>query len=1491
MNPMEPKQCKFDSKCKLRDDPAHNRKFSHPVTLNRALMCFRCRKEGHKAADCTGELVPRQAPPRLSTAQMQAYANEPKKRRCDMTAEERKLSNFANSVNKKVLASGKMPEIRAPKPLSLADAEFYTEYSGKRHRGPKKTIPLDKVRSENRWAQLQARVKRCEESGVDPFPTAEAWKGKDPSVFVKNEVCNPKRKAQGLRRWEEWDDESRETHTEEMMCRDDREADCLFETDEEDEEAGPPPVVKSSNVPEPEVVRPRLLGGGSTTANATSARERRPAPFPTVRKWAQSLRLPVRDSDGTLRMAAELWGVPVAHVETRMIDPHPLSRIRRFQALLTMLIDVGGSVTTLRIVDYYPSQRELRYVPSAEAGVSVNWVSTPGIIHAGDGARNTIVGIPLPPDGTYLGDVGWIFDVYHLTPGQVFEVARATTRGVVYVGVRDFRGYAGADPQVKVGEGPKAHTFPIEGVWWRDPEGQIVFSSDAEMGTSYARHPSVDWLFTHVQLGGLAISRAFTCGPYTVFRVVVQLGHADVALPTEIPTITRVLILDSSWMAKCTRWLPTWFPHQWRARDHEFVVHHATFCKLNLQSVTRVAHGATVDTVIGQVATEFNKLPLLVALSRRYPLVWGRVQRDTAMAVLHHGRLEASTQLLNLRVEGGNAERALLSARAMATPAGALPARWPWLVALAVGVTLVMWKRKGTWRGLLGSWVGLRFDKALADMKIRGAIIPGLDPQIYVPALTGGLLERYVLTPTPASLIRALPMGEPDPAVAFLAGLPLEGLMRVFLTTPQFWLEEGVKQWCPYWVNLAIWTAEAGLYVLHGASPQQRSLVFVAHMLLMCVHKLFPILAPGRIGISLRGILVFGFALLEHAKWNTIAIASHRPLGWFRLVALALAVLPFLRWLSRTRHKTVFEAFREAYVGQTDLSLIPSGVTNLPGVEIVDSVEPTLQQSPPWDELRGEMTITIGATERTVEEAFREFPVEKPDPVYLVAANCGLPYRPSKGPRSALTAILLRTMSDPYDSGIGASTVSQRNGFQRLLQESFVYRWRMSAITLPWTTLIPMKGLEEPATLAVFVRKLAPQKRAVFEGAVKSLQWGTPLAKLKFMPKSDEVLALKEMSHGKSIKPRAIVVFDPQMGPLMGPVVETIAVKMHEHWTGERVHRFDDVPMRLVFASGSTPAELNVLARVLRDSSESVIAFAGDDTILKICTGDSQFYLESDLAQCDQTLGAGPHEVFLPWFFERVGLPMELWQLLIDAKTRPVQYVSKKSGIRIKVTNLPMMMDTGSQITTLATSAVVCAAFATAVKQFVQAAVPMETTLQNLGLKPKMKVWPTLFGATFLRGTFFHNHEGELGWYPIPNCAKWGKFLTSPLEMVKAQGGSVTEMQAVKTLLLATALSVKIPDNMPVMGAYRRALFRCTRGVEVSQQLVERIRTIRQYRRSDSAHFASVDRSEVLQFIEMRYNVSAVDVSEAEELLNNISSVPFFVSHPVFRVMAEVDYG
>jgi len=203
-------------------------------------------------------------------------------------------------------------------------------------------------------------------------------------------------------------------------------------------------------------------------------------------------------------------------------------------------------------------------------------------------------------------------------------------------------------------------------------------------------------------------------------------------------------------------------------------------------------------------------------------------------------------------------------------------------------------------------------------------------------------------------------------------------------------------------------------------------------------------------------------------------------------------------------------------------------------------------------------------------------------------------------------------------------------------------------------------------------------------------------------------------------------------------------------------------------------------------------------------------------------------------------------------------------------------------------------AFAYAVKRYTTEGVSIGDTLERLGLRPKIKIWPSLKGATFLKGSFFHSSLGEIGWYPIPNCAKWGKFLTNPAAMAR-EGGEhrsvVTPHRAALRILQASALSVKIPDNMPIMAAYKRAALRVTEEEEVTAALIERVKTIRRWRRTDSAASDTVARDEVLDFIEERYGLSQQDVEDAEALLDSVVSAPFFVSHPVFRVMSEVDYG
>jgi len=54
---------------------------------------------------------------------------------------------------------------------------------------------------------------------------------------------------------------------------------------------------------------------------------------------------------------------------------------------------------------------------------------------------------------------------------------------------------------------------------------------------------------------------------------------------------------------------------------------------------------------------------------------------------------------------------------------------------------------------------------------------------------------------------------------------------------------------------------------------------------------------------------------------------------------------------------------------------------------------------------------------------------------------------------------------------------------------------------------------------------------------------------------------------------------------------------------------------------------------------------------------------------------------------------------------------------------------------------------------------------------------------------------------------------------------------------------------------------------------------------------ASIDRPSVLDALVCRYGVDMDNILHCERLITEVETLPVFLSHPVFAILARVDYG
>lgn len=350
------------------------------------------------------------------------------------------------------------------------------------------------------------------------------------------------------------------------------------------------------------------------------------------------------------------WNVGVN--KERSAIPHPLSHVAREVASLAVASAALRGKREVRILCVYGAQRDKRLFEilkaHTEKGLKVEVTIGPNEVYPGDAGKLTIV--RGEPTGLYQLVV--FTDIYWgkngaFAPSDAKYWAQWSADGSIYWIGRCFVGAAGADVVENYGG-------PTEGVWFRDEEGLINFSSDSA-GFGYPRHPSVDWL-QHKTIEGLSVTYVDTKGPYNIFKIAIETQDT---IRVEVK-LQEALEGSFSWKKRETSWFQL-VSHTWTAclsKRTRWLVHNPTVVALGPTFKYKVPLGHTADVARGQVAKLLEANQVFVALKSRWPALANKVLCDTADCAMYAGRETAAQEQYDLREAHQTAEKLLVSARA-----------------------------------------------------------------------------------------------------------------------------------------------------------------------------------------------------------------------------------------------------------------------------------------------------------------------------------------------------------------------------------------------------------------------------------------------------------------------------------------------------------------------------------------------------------------------------------------------------------------------------------------------------------------------------------------------------------------------------------------------------------------------------------------------------------------------------------------------------------
>lgn len=259
-------------------------------------------------------------------------------------------------------------------------------------------------------------------------------------------------------------------------------------------------------------------------------------------------------------------------------------------------------------------------------------------------------------------DVYWDGTRGPVTPRTLRRWALHSINHCVYLITRPFYGEAGGDDV--------SGYRTTEGVWFKDREGFVNFSSD-EGGYGYPKHMGLDFL-RHKSCDGMSITFIRDVGPYQVHKVAIESLWTQKVPPMlqegVVGAIARLRFDEHvTWIQKAINLATRCF---FREQARDGLVHMETFHVLTPTFGYKIPTGHIFDSVVAQVRELLRKDGVMSALQERYPNVYGEVVEGTAKAILYRGRSERAKALLDLREGNSHAEEMLIKARA---PAVAIP--------------------------------------------------------------------------------------------------------------------------------------------------------------------------------------------------------------------------------------------------------------------------------------------------------------------------------------------------------------------------------------------------------------------------------------------------------------------------------------------------------------------------------------------------------------------------------------------------------------------------------------------------------------------------------------------------------------------------------------------------------------------------------------------------------------------------------------------------
>jgi hypothetical protein len=401
-----------------------------------------------------------------------------------------------------------------------------------------------------------------------------------------------------------------------------------------------------------------------------------------------------------------------------------------------------------------------------------------------------------------------------------------------------------------------------------------------------------------------------------------------------------------------------------------------------------------------------------------------------------------------------------------------------------------------------------------------------------------------------------------------------------------------------------------------------------------------------------------------------------------------------------------------------------------------------------------------------------------------------------------------------------------------------------------------------------------------------------PVAKITSHMKADEVICRRIDG---SVKPRPIMGVHPSIQCAVGVPVQKAMVTLKANVGVEVIWKVGKYECILLVGSGLKSSELDEwlhrsLEFVLSRQFAVAAVFAGDDLFFFETYKGKLRVGESDFTKFDRTEGV--HAVqFELRVLKVLGMNSRKVKLIQKTFGQPCVIELTKEQYRCTI-QPPLQRPTGGPETSLGNTVVNIGSFLLGIEDASKSDRPISEVLGaahvKCGLISKLQLFKGMHAyPTFLKGWWMPTKGVyPYRWLPLPSqIIKAGKIFTDPRSVHKHEKDPLT---AFKMMARGMALGYgSIPYRYPILGALlENYVSQADKGLVTSDMITDREFKI-------TVDYEGADQLDVggcYLAMAARYGIDEHVLKYVDSLIRS-APFPGFISHPVFSVLMQVDYG